>query len=103
VLGDMLELGADEIALHKAVADDPSLGAVSVVHCTGPRMRALWDVLPDEQKGFWAESADALSAQVLRRLDAGDVVLVKGSKGSRVSLIVDAIRKLGQRSPQSDS
>ncbi|MDZ7907380.1 MAG: hypothetical protein U5N10_03525 [Gemmobacter sp.] len=29
-------------------------------------------------------------------IDAGDVVLVKGSKGIKVSLIVDALRKLGQ-------
>ena len=28
-------------------------------------------------------------------IDAGDVILVKGSKGSKVSLIVDALRKLG--------
>jgi UDP-N-acetylmuramoyl-tripeptide--D-alanyl-D-alanine ligase len=34
---------------------------------------------------------------VSRLVDAGDVVLVKGSKGSKVSLIVDAIRKLGHR------
>jgi UDP-N-acetylmuramoyl-tripeptide--D-alanyl-D-alanine ligase len=66
-------------------------------------MKSLWDALPDERKGLWAETAEELSAQVIRRLDAGDVVLVKGSKGSRVSLIVDAIRKLGQRSPQSES
>jgi UDP-N-acetylmuramoyl-tripeptide--D-alanyl-D-alanine ligase len=28
--------------------------------------------------------------------DAGDVVLVKGSKGSKVSMVVDALKKLGQ-------
>jgi UDP-N-acetylmuramoyl-tripeptide--D-alanyl-D-alanine ligase len=103
ILGDMLELGEDELSLHRVIADDPALLQVSVVHCAGRRMKSLWDALPDERKGLWAETAEELSPQVIRRLDAGDVVLVKGSKGSRVSLIVDAIRKLGQRSPQSES
>jgi UDP-N-acetylmuramoyl-tripeptide--D-alanyl-D-alanine ligase len=29
-------------------------------------------------------------------IDAGDIILVKGSKGIKVSLMVDALRKLGQ-------
>jgi UDP-N-acetylmuramoyl-tripeptide--D-alanyl-D-alanine ligase len=35
-------------------------------------------------------------------VDAGDILLVKGSKGSKVSLVVDALRKLGHAAPQSD-
>ena len=31
--------------------------------------------------------------------DAGDILLVKGSKSSKVSLVVDALRKLGQSAP----
>jgi len=40
---------------------------------------------------------------VHRCVDAGDVVLVKGSKGSKVSLVVDVLRKLGQRSPNPET
>ena len=29
-------------------------------------------------------------------VDAGDIVLVKGSKGTKLSLVVDVLRKLGQ-------
>jgi len=46
-------------------------------------------------------AADELAAQVHQLIDAGDVVLVKGSKGSKVSRVVDAIRKLGHRMPES--
>jgi len=35
-------------------------------------------------------------ARVHHLVDPGDVVLVKGSKGSKVNLVVDAILKLGQ-------
>jgi UDP-N-acetylmuramoyl-tripeptide--D-alanyl-D-alanine ligase len=96
VLGDMLELGADEAAMHRAVADHPALAAVDVVHCVGPRMRHLWDALPRDKRGEWHESAQPLAARARSIVDAGDVVMVKGSKGSRVSLVVDALRKLGQ-------
>ena len=34
-------------------------------------------------------------------IDAGDVVLVKGSKGSKVALMVEALRNLGQEAPDS--
>ena len=97
ILGDMLELGSDEMGLHAAVADDPFMADIHLVHCAGPRMRALYDALPDEKRGQWAETADDLAGNPSRLVDAGDVVLVKGSKGSLVSRVVDAIRKLGHR------
>ncbi len=96
VLGDMLELGPTEGALHLAVADHPGLSAITTVHCVGPRMQALWRSLPRAQRGQWVETAPELAAHVRALVDAGDVVLVKGSKGIKVSLVVDALRKLGQ-------
>ncbi|WP_210527359.1 UDP-N-acetylmuramoyl-tripeptide--D-alanyl-D-alanine ligase [Rubellimicrobium arenae] len=99
VLGDMLELGGDEIALHASLAQDPAMEAVQVVHCVGPRMRALHDALPVDRRGQWVEAPEALVPQLRRLVDAGDIVLVKGSKGSRVSLVVDAIRRMGQGAP----
>ena len=97
ILGDMLELGPDEMTMHADMARDPHLAEVTIVHCVGPRMKHLYDALPEGQRGQWAPSADAMTAQVSALVDAGDVVLVKGSKGSKVSLIVDAMRKLGHR------
>lgn len=102
VLGDMLELGPEERALHEAVARDPSLSALHLVHCIGPRMRHLHEALPEAIRGLWAETAEDLVPQASRLVDAGDVVLIKGSKASRVSLLVDAIRKLGHRGAPLD-
>lgn len=102
ILGDMLELGETELALHAAIADHPALTSVAVVHCVGPRMKALHAALPMKKRGEWAETAAELLPRAGGLVDAGDVVLVKGSKGIKVSLIVDALRKLGQASPQQD-
>ena len=95
ILGDMLELGPHEMTMHADVVKDPSVPALHLIHCAGPRMRHLYDALPDAQRGEWAETAQELAGRVSQLVDAGDVVLVKGSKGSKVSLVVDAIRKLG--------
>ncbi|WP_407492516.1 UDP-N-acetylmuramoyl-tripeptide--D-alanyl-D-alanine ligase [Pseudooceanicola sp. MF1-13] len=95
ILGEMLELGPDEIALHAGLADLPSMENLDVVHCVGDRMKALYEALPPEKRGRYAKKASDLADKAPRLVDAGDVVLVKGSKGSKVSLVVDALRKLG--------
>ena len=100
ILGDMLELGEAEEDMHREMAGNAHLRSIDLIHCSGPLMRHLWEALPEEQRGRWAETAAELVPQVPRMVDAGDVVLVKGSKGSKVSLVVDAIRKLGHRRPQ---
>ena len=99
ILGDMLELGTSEIALHRAIADHPGLAAIDTIHCVGPRMKSLWQSLPRGQRGEWVAQAADLAARPRGLLDAGDILLVKGSKGIKVSLIVDALRKLGQSAP----
>jgi UDP-N-acetylmuramoyl-tripeptide--D-alanyl-D-alanine ligase len=96
ILGDMLELGPDESALHAGLTTLDSMRAVTLVHCVGPRMQHLWQALPAEQRGKWVATAPELAQEVSRLIDAGDVVLVKGSKGSKVSLVVDALRRAGR-------
>ena len=96
ILGDMLELGPTEDALHRAIADHPGLDAISTFHCVGPRMKALWHALPRTMRGEWVQTAPELAARARALIDAGDILLVKGSKGIKVSLVVDALRKLGQ-------
>ena len=102
ILGDMLELGATEIDLHGAIARHPGLAAIAVIHCVGPRMQALWQALPRGQRGEWVETAPELASHARSLFDAGDIVLVKGSKGIKVSLVVDALRKMGQATPQKE-
>ncbi|SOH95185.1 UDP-N-acetylmuramoyl-tripeptide--D-alanyl-D-alanine ligase [Monaibacterium marinum] len=102
-LTDMLELGPEAEAHHAALADLPMIQKIDRIHCAGPLMRALHEALPHSKRGEWYEDAEALAKRAGRLLDAGDVALVKGSKGSRAARIVDAILKLGHAVPAQSS
>ncbi len=93
VLGDMLELGAKGPAMHRALAKPVVANAVDLVFCCGPLMRNLWQALPAGRRGGYAEDSAALEAQVLSAIRAGDVVMVKGSLGSRMAPIVKALQR----------
>ena len=62
-------------------------------------MRALYDALPAAQRGEWFPSAEAMAARARRLLDAGDIAMVKGSNGSRVAQVVEAIKRMGEARP----
>ena len=102
ILGDMLELGPEEEALHRALADHPCMAAIETVHCVGPRMAALWQTLPAHRRGQRELEAEALAAQAHRLVRPEDVVLVKGSKGSKVSRLVEELRALERPRPAAD-
>ena len=100
ILGDMLELGPDEAALHRALATLASMERIHIVHTVGPRMAVLHGALPAHRRGRHVAGADDLGADAHSLVRPGDVVLVKGSKGSYVSRIVDALRHLGHPEPE---
>jgi UDP-N-acetylmuramoyl-tripeptide--D-alanyl-D-alanine ligase len=93
-LGDMLELGAGEAGFHAAIAADVAAGGIDLVFCAGPRMRHLWDALPDAVRGAWTPAASELAPLVADAVRAGDVVMVKGSNGSRMAAVVAALTGL---------
>jgi UDP-N-acetylmuramoyl-tripeptide--D-alanyl-D-alanine ligase len=104
VLGDMLELGPKGRALHRNLVDSVLANAVDLVFCCGPLMQSLWQALPASRRGSYAEDSGALEAQVLPAIRAGDVVMVKGSFGSRMRSIVKALQRAYPRhEPTEDS
>ncbi|MEM6609898.1 MAG: UDP-N-acetylmuramoyl-tripeptide--D-alanyl-D-alanine ligase [Pseudomonadota bacterium] len=96
VLGDMLELGRDAARLHADLAQVPAMAAIDLVHSAGALMAHLDAALPPSKRGLHRDSADDLARAVVPDLRPGDVLLVKGSKSSNMSRVVDALRKLGQ-------
>ncbi len=93
VLGDMLELGPRGADLHRALAQPVVAQGVDLVFCCGPLMRALWEALPSERRGGYAETSAGLEPLVLAAVGPGDAVMVKGSLGSRMGPIVKALER----------
>lgn len=93
VLGDMLELGVSAAELHAGLAPFLSEAHVDLVFLAGPLMRHLFDALPPERRGAYCPTSEDLARRVEAALRPGDNVLVKGSLGSRMKLIVDALEK----------
>jgi UDP-N-acetylmuramoyl-tripeptide--D-alanyl-D-alanine ligase len=97
VLGDMRELGPQAEELHAGLADAILAEKIDLVFCCGPLMRRLFDALPADKRGAYAADSTALQPIVLDAVRAGDAVSVKGSLGSRMGPIVDALLALRPR------
>jgi UDP-N-acetylmuramoyl-tripeptide--D-alanyl-D-alanine ligase len=95
VLGDMLELGSESARLHAELAAPVETARVDFVFASGPLMKSLWDALPKGRRGAYATSSSELLPSVVGALRDGDTVLVKGSNGSKMGVIVEALRTRG--------
>ncbi len=95
VLGDMLELGAEGPAEHLALADDLVAAADKLFTC-GPLMRILYDAVPSDLRAGHAPDSAALADLVAAAVRPGDAILVKGSLGSRMKLVVSALDRLAE-------
>jgi UDP-N-acetylmuramoyl-tripeptide--D-alanyl-D-alanine ligase len=92
VLGDMLELGHTGPELHAGLAEALDAANVDVLYASGPLMKHLWDAIPKAKQGGYANTSAALENALLAGLRAGDVVMVKGSLGSRMGPLVEAMK-----------
>lgn len=101
ILGDMRELGKEGPALHRGLKDDLVAAGIDVAFLTGPLMAELFALLPEKIRGGHTPDSLAMAAVAPKAIRANDIVLVKGSLGTRMAPIVEAIREMdinvGQR------
>lgn len=96
VLGDMLELGRDSSAMHAGLADALTESGVRLVFLCGPEMAHLAEAMKGNAEVVHAPDSEALAPQVAAAVGDGDVVLVKGSLGSRMAAVVDMLTSMGE-------
>jgi len=91
VLGDMLELGVHSRGLHAGLAEPVVQAGVDKVFACGPEMNWLWKELPGDMHGACTATSQELIEPLLGSIQSGDVIMVKGSLGSKMGLVVKAI------------
>lgn len=91
VLGDMLELGSQGPKLHAELANPLLMARADIVFTCGPLMDALYQTLPQDWRGGHAEDSRKLADLVCEAVKPGDVILIKGSAGSKMAYIIKAL------------
>ncbi len=94
VLGDMLELGKDEIQEHIKIKDYDTVKYIDVIHCVGMRMSKLYSLLPEKKKGVWTKTADEMCAKLIKKIKNRDIISVKGSFSMNMKQIIICLREL---------
>ena len=92
VLGDMRELGETGPQLHRDLASDLLAAGIDQAFMVGPLMQGLYEKLPAAMRGGWAPNSEAMIGPLVSAVRAGDLVLVKGSLGTRMAPLVEALR-----------
>ncbi len=102
VIGEMRELGPDSAELHEALAEDLAANEVDLLFAAGALARPLFDAMPTSRQGLWAAQSAAIQAPLADTLRAGDVVMVKGSNGSRMGPVVATLKSRFGDAPTGD-
>ncbi len=91
VFGDMLELGAEGPKLHIDLANLILKAKADMVFACGPLMEALYNIIPPAWQGAYADDSRKLAMALISNVRSGDVILIKGSLGSRMAYVVQAL------------
>ncbi len=95
VMGDMLELGAQELAFHREAGRRAAAAGVQIMVGVGTLVRAALEEarhagVPETRHEPDADRAARDLPGVLR---PGDLVVVKGSRATRLEIVVEALRQ----------
>jgi UDP-N-acetylmuramoyl-tripeptide--D-alanyl-D-alanine ligase len=94
MLGQMAELGADAKSIHENLADPFINADIDLAYCCGVDIKPFYDLIPESKQGGHYQSSTDLHAMIKDIIKPNDVLLVKGSNGSNMKIIIEAIQSL---------
>lgn len=90
ILGDMRELGAKSGHYHRELGRVLSESAIPVIALIGEEVKETFRELGDKRSRLF-DDKDHLIDFIKRKVEKGDVILVKGSRASKMEEIVEAL------------
>ncbi len=80
--------------MHAELAEFIDAAGVDVVFACGELMGSLFEALPASRRGAYAKTAEELQPKLLTAPSGpGDAIMVKGSLGSRMAPLVEALKR----------
>lgn len=90
-LGNMLELGADAPQLHAGLSEALVAQKFDQLYTAGALMQHLYNNVPASMRGAQMMEAAQLLPLLQKALKADDVLLIKGSNGSKMHAVAAAL------------
>ncbi|MDE5061947.1 UDP-N-acetylmuramoyl-tripeptide--D-alanyl-D-alanine ligase [Wolbachia endosymbiont of Drosophila tsacasi] len=88
LLGDMLELGDKSIEFHTDLVKIVTENNIDKIYTAGKFMLKLHELLPDNIRGTHFNDSNQLKSDLANIIQNNDAILVKGSRGMKMDLIV---------------
>ena len=94
IFGDMKELGADSASIHRQLGKAAAGCAADRVLFFGPDSAEAYRAAVDSvmKRCFYTEDYKALEAEVLKDLEPGDLILVKGSRSMNLERLIEPVK-----------
>ena len=97
ILGDMFELGENEIALHREVGEFAANADIDLIICVGALSKYMAEaarvVKNTKSKVMYFETKETLEKELSSLLMDGDNILIKASNGMKFKTIVETLSK----------
>ncbi len=92
VLGDMFELGANSVLIHKNLSANIKRKMITEVYLIGSSMKHLYHSLKDSKvQSFYFKSRSDLKSKLLNTNFEAAAILIKGSRGMKMEEFRDVI------------
>ncbi|MFQ3307614.1 MAG: UDP-N-acetylmuramoyl-tripeptide--D-alanyl-D-alanine ligase [Candidatus Midichloriaceae bacterium] len=91
ILGDMKELGKDEINIHKSI----QISQIDKLFSVGHLMQSLYEEVDKKVQGIKTNTSEELAKSILTYIKKNDTILVKGSYSMRMWKIIEILKTGG--------